>query len=205
MKDIIIDIDDVIASLGVAACKLLEKETGVSIKFESCNSYDYYKNYGLNESEFLNIITREKLFSSVPFEKGAVNALKKLHKNGYSINFVTSRGFCENAEQITANWLESGKIKFERLLIVPKGMTKSSQYSKIGDKFDFIVDDFHLNLSDAKKSGIVNEFILIDKPWNRHVTEYVLNENRFCGLESFVFKKLNKNFFHERDISEFQI
>jgi hypothetical protein len=189
MSGIICDIDDVVGMLGVTLNNVLNEKFGVSIPFDEYHEYDYFKKYGMCKDAFFELIGSNDFFSSLPFECGAINALKKIKASGLEINMVTSRGFLRNAEEITRNWLDAGGAKIDRLIVVPTGRTKSSEYKKIGCHFDYIFDDLPENISDAIDSGIVDRFALINKPWNKYSQFDGFNVERFSSLIEFTDKK----------------
>lgn len=167
MSGIILDIDDVVGLLGEELNRILNERFDVSIPFDDFKEYNYFEQYGMSSVEFFDMINNKDFYSSIPFDQGAVAAINKIQSAGVEVNMVTSRGTLTNAESITADWLEKGGVIPDRLLVVPKGMTKSSQYRRIGNDFMYIVDDLPENIMDAMGSGIVQRFALIERPWNK--------------------------------------
>lgn len=189
MSGVICDIDDVVGMLGVTLNGVLNEKFGVNIPFDDYHEYDYFKKYGMCKDEFFELIGSNNFFSSLPFECGAIDALRRIKASGFEINMVTSRGFLSNAEEITGNWLEAGGAKIDRLIVVPTGRSKSSEYKKIGRHFDYIFDDLPENISDAIESGIVDGFALINKPWNKNSIFVGGDVERFNSLMEFTNAK----------------
>lgn len=185
MSGVICDIDDVVGMLGATLNNVLNEKFGVNIPFDDYEEYDYFKKYGMCKDAFFELIGSNDFFSSLPFECGAIDALKRIKASGFEINMVTSRGFLSNAEEITSSWLEAGGAKIDRLIVVPTGRSKSSEYKKIGRHFDYIFDDLPENISDAIESRIVDGFALINKPWNKNSIFVGGDVERFNSLIEF--------------------
>lgn len=185
MSGVICDIDDVVGMLGATLNNVLNGKFGVNIPFDDYHEYDYFKKYGMCKDAFFELIGSNDFFSSLPFECGAIDALKRIKASGFEINMVTSRGFLSNAEEITSSWLEAGGAKIDRLIVVPTGRSKSSEYKKVGRHFDYIFDDLPENISDAIESRIVDGFALINKPWNKNSIFVGGDVERFNSLIEF--------------------
>ncbi|MND12186.1 5' nucleotidase, deoxy (Pyrimidine), cytosolic type C protein (NT5C) [compost metagenome] len=167
MAGVIVDIDDVVGKLGSTLNDMLNKKFNMQLPYSSFTNYDYFEKYGMSGDDFFNYIDDADLYSNLPFEDGAIDAINTMSQMGITINMVTSRGFLTNAEQITADWLERGGAKIDRLIVVPSGMSKSSHYKCFGNDYQFIVDDLPHNILDAIRSGVVRKFAMINQPWNQ--------------------------------------
>ena len=120
----------------------------------------------MDKKEFYNLFTSGILSHGVftrmdPIE-GAVDTLKMLHRRGWEISIVTSKGFSNPAvrRQATKNafdWLMDHKIPFDHFTVVSGG-------SKTHVMADVVVDD-KPRVDGWAQHGALN--YLFGQPWNQ--------------------------------------
>lgn len=170
-KAIVFDIDDTITDLKVPLCIALNKHTGKNIHWDNWNKYSIIDSdiYDISVSEFVDIIKQEEVLeNSIPFS-GAVRALTRFKERGYKLVYVTARGYIEDAQEITENWMKKWEIPYDEIYISGYNQSKASLVKDIEIKA--FVDDKLENCIDFKNSDNCETVFLMDAPWNRLTPE----------------------------------
>lgn len=184
---IAVDLDDVVVVFGHTLHAAAEKAGLNPPKFEDWYTYNLCTLLNINLEQFYSLIIRSEVLKNAPVVKGAKAALEQLKASGHQLVMITSRGYHPDAYAITMGWLKLHGIPCDELIVVPEGMTKPEAVAlKYPNGFSYMIDDYQKNLADMKAAGMVQRTVLVDKPWNKALTEYRMGVNRFESLATFV-------------------
>lgn len=185
-KDIVIDVDEVIAHIGPVLERIFNDHTGLNVSRHDWSDYNLDDNYpGLTQQDVCRLIEQEEVYQQLEPIDGSIEAFTRLRNIGYRIHLVTARGFHPQARRLTLDWLNDHGYEYNSLSVTKHGEKKSDAYSQLSDSFGYMVDDHLDNLKDASESGIVQERVVITMPWNVNDTSYVDGINRFDNILKF--------------------
>jgi len=186
-KPFAVDIDDVLGHLGESLNASLNAMTGRAVPFHHWNHFRFFEFYNIDVQTFLKRIIDEKLLSTMPPCVGAPEALKAIREAGADVVLITARGYHPEVESVTVEWLERHGMHFDDLIVVPEGQSKGEVARRRYPKgFEVMIDDNAGNLDSMKSHGLVQNTILVDKPWNHSRHDYRHGINRFKGVAHYV-------------------
>lgn len=176
----VLDFDDVIFDFHSAYLEYAKNSLGITMDMTNHTGYDFYRQYGISEQEFLDHICSDHFCTmGRPFEN-AKRSIDKLRAIGSRIIIVTARGYMENANQFVSGLLEANEIRTDEIIVPASGISKSAYYQKFG-KIDLFIDDATHNIEDAIRSRTVENMYLINKPWNQ---SYGVNDERVTRAQN---------------------
>jgi 5'(3')-deoxyribonucleotidase len=197
-KPFAVDIDDVLGYLGQLLNASLNTMTGRAVSFDEWSHYRVFEFYGIGVEQFLNRIIDEQLLTTMTPCEGAQQALASIQQAGSDVVLITARGYHPQAEAVTLEWLDRHGMPFDDLIVVPEGQSKGEVAKRRYPKgFSVMIDDNDSNLDSMKSFGLVQQTILVDKPWNRSRDDYRHGINRFNGLHQFI-ENLKKGYVAQR-------
>lgn len=183
-KTIALDIDDTLGNLAALMNIHLNKLTGKNIHWKSWNEYDTAKKYGITTKEFLQcIIDNDLLIQMKPFPK-TIPVLTNLKKKNYNLVAVTARSYHPNALQITKDWFNKYNIPIDAIHVSEHGISKV-EYVRQYENIVAAVDDKFENCEDFENSGIVNNTLIYNMPWNIERTSTMKRIDCLSELERY--------------------
>lgn len=164
-----VDLDGVLYDFGGAFRHYLIEE--YSWRREWCPDpvrWEFYEDWGISLIGFLNLCNEAadrnwlwggSLMGGYP----AVEHLRRLRDAGHTIHVITNRSFGSHpgrSQSATASWLQLWNVPYETL-------TFAADKTIIAT--DYFIEDNADNYLALEKAGC--EAVLIDRPWNRHLTD----------------------------------
>lgn len=152
----ITDIENQLNEAAYNYAKQLGKEIDKNIKVEDSKNDGnvYQKIYKFTYEElkhFLGDIQEEITNNAIP-RPGAVEAIKKLRKEGHEIYIITARDneFHEDPYMLSKNWLDNNSIEYDKLIV---NVREKAPLCK-NEKIDIFIDDQLNNCLEVSKEGI---------------------------------------------------
>lgn len=180
MKPFAIDIDDVLADLSSDLYLSLKKRYPEVTPVSDWSTYSFISRFNISQDDFLQHIIDDNLLTTIAPIEGAAAAMRDLKRAGAKLVMITSRGYHPNAYSVTERWLSKHSIPCDDLIIVPSGQTKDQASKKRYPKgFHIMLDDHAKNLIDMDKAGMIDRAALIDMPWNKSFSDFIMGESRF--------------------------
>jgi uncharacterized HAD superfamily protein len=96
---------------------------------------------------------------------GLIEVTAILKARGYNVEFVTARGWCPDAYDITKKWLDDHYVSYDRINIVPLFECKERVTRHI-ENIALFVDDRYDHCTAMMNSGRVKHTLLYSQPWN---------------------------------------
>jgi 5'(3')-deoxyribonucleotidase len=159
------DLDGVIADVHHGMAESMQRATGVNLHWSQWHAYDFFKFYGMEVDQFLELLVRDRVLETAPPAGGAVGAMQAIREAGLKIAIVTARGFHPSADAVTRDWLTRHNIPFDDLIVVHNGASKADALNSLGRVVSY-VDDHIGNLEDLHDNGIAAPLYLMSQPWN---------------------------------------
>lgn len=160
---IVFDLDDVLANLRESLYRTLSRATGVDLHWRDWTHYDLRRHYDVGDDWLEDILIAERTMEVCQPEPGAAETTRLLIELGFELVIVTARGWHPQAETLTREWLETHRIAYDELLIVPLGADKLAALTDY-DHIALAVDDHPHNTFRYQQAGIPT--LLMDRPWN---------------------------------------
>jgi len=182
-----IDVDGVIRDIISAMCNIYNENFNGKLCVNDIEDYDVNTNFpeiiqqtGKKPTEYFFTDHADKVFETVskPFV-GVKDAIDKLRKNGNKVVIVTWQFSLKNIKH-TLDFLETYNIKYDDICF-----TKDKWLIK----GDYLIDDnpeFILDKRDKSRK------IIIDTPYNRHITDKFIRVNSLKDAVNYIISKNKK-------------
>lgn len=166
-KTVIFDIDDTVGDLKSRLQEIYRKATGNSeISFNDWTEYNANDRYGITSDQLSELFIEDNSLALLKPHEGLIEVTAILKARGYNIEFVTARGWCPDAYDITKNWLDNNYISYDRINIVPLFECKERVTRHI-ENIELFVDDRYEHCTAMMNSGRVKQTLLYSQPWNK--------------------------------------
>ena len=128
------------------------------------NSYDFREAYNLPDSDIMDFLNenKEKIFSSVPPYKEAIEFLNNLKKQGHKVILITARH--EEFRDVTERWLNKNNFSYDKLY-----HDEDKAPLAQSENLEIFVDDHRDNVREIKSVGI--PALLFTRSHNLNATE----------------------------------
>lgn len=164
---IVLDMDDTVANLrdqfALIINNHLQRE---DIRWEDWDNWHLDEKYDFDILELFRSYADSDLFLKLEPETGARNVFDAAQAKGFGIAVVTARGWHNQAEAHTWQWLRYHGLKADTVHVAPTGGCKSEPLSALGDVRLF-VDDHPGHVKRALELSNIRQAMLINRPWNR--------------------------------------
>lgn len=167
-KSIVLDIDDTVGNLKERLQEIYRRATGnQEIKYTDWSDYNAKDRYGITSEQLSQLFIDDNSLELMKPHEGVIEVTALLKARGYNIEFVTARGWCPGAYEITKKWLDDHFITYDRINIVPLFQCKEEATRHI-DSIELFVDDRIDHCEAMVASGRVGKALLFGQPWNEH-------------------------------------
>ena len=166
-----IDIDDTITNswdvLAKEYAKIFDVPESILI-----NSIPYYNNIIKTkctlDEYFKNIIPiNDAIVPNIPLKENVKETIDKLYELGHTVFFITSRGKENtNAYQITKDYLDKHKIKYEKLIL---GIRSKAEVC-INERIDLHIDDSIKHCTAISEAGI--DVLMFETKYNKEFKQF---------------------------------
>lgn len=164
---VIFDIDDTVGNLKARLQNIYRRHTGdQTISYEDWNDYGVVDRYGITSDELGQLFIEDQSLELLEPHDGLVEVTAILKARGYNVEFVTARGWCPNAYEITQKWLDDNLVSYDRINIVQLFECKERVTRHI-ENIVMFVDDRYDHCTAMVNSGRVTKSLLYSQPWNR--------------------------------------
>lgn len=164
---VVLDIDDTVGNLKERLQGIYQRHTGdTTISYEDWVEYNSKDRYGIDSDTLGDLFIADQSLELLKPHDGLVEVTAMIKARGYRIEFVTARGWCPNAYDITKKWLDDNFVSYDRINIVPLFECKERVTRHI-DNIVLFVDDRYDHCVAMKNSGRVGKTLLYSQPWNR--------------------------------------
>jgi uncharacterized HAD superfamily protein len=182
MTRVYVDIDDVLSQTALAFTQLLEASFDKRIDLEEITDFDLSKSFDLDQAEleeFMREAHRDEYLMAIEPMEGAIDTLAAWHAAGHEIEVLTGRP--PAAADVTRDWLEKHRVPHTELYFVDKyarydesawdGHAPVLRLDEIASHgYDLIIED-SLETAVRLAGAVDAEILLLDRPWNRNVTD----------------------------------
>lgn len=121
IKDVYVDMDDVLAETSRMFLSLLYRQFGRSVEYHQLTSFSLNESLGLPPTDLQEFVrlahTRDELMAIDPVV-GAQSVLDGWSERGIRISVVTGRP--PECHEVSCEWLEANRMPYDRVLIVDK-------------------------------------------------------------------------------------
>lgn len=167
-KHVVFDCDDVLANLRTLAAVQVAHELKRPVSVNEFTVYDIKQIWG-------DDFDCDKMFGDIALEdlypdQGAVTLTTLLREKGYRTTVVTARGYHQNAQLRTVNWLRKHNIHIDEVIVVPMFGDKKAVLAELGH-IDYYVEDNHGHASDAHELDNIDRIYLLNRPWNQNLED----------------------------------
>ncbi len=146
------------------------------------NSYDFREAYDLPDSvieEFLNK-NKDKIFSSVPPYREAIDFLKNLKNQGHKIILITARH--EEFRETTEKWLNRNNIPYDKLY-----HDEDKAPLALNENLKIFIDDHLDNVKEIKSAGIPALLFTRDHNLNATENEYTARVDNWQDIKEYIY------------------
>lgn len=165
-KTVIFDIDDTIGNLKERLEMIYRNHTGDhTISCNDWTEYHVHNRYGISFDGLSELFIQDKSLEIMKPHEGIVELTAILKARGYTIEFVTARGWLPGAYDITKKWLDDNFISYDRINIVPLFQCKEEATRHI-EGIELFIDDRLDHCEAMVASGRVGKALLYGQPWN---------------------------------------
>jgi len=179
---IALDVDGVLADLITTLLTVYEEETGIKIRPEEVDSWDFWRRYNISRQQFIQLLikTWDRWRDIQPTENDLAEDVEELNRLGH-IDIVTQRP----AKTINnvKKWLAHHGIKYRNFTWVPPKSTKAIL------NYHVFIDDSPKLAEELIKLG--KSMLLYNQPWNKTIKE-TKTLKRVSSLDDCI-KILNEN------------
>lgn len=164
-KWIVFDVDDVICNFRESLHQSF-KQLGKDIHWSTWEIYKHVDIYQLNnEKELLDHMRDYQVIEKAIVEDLVKDLFERLKEKGYYIGLLTARGWHDQGQELTHNFVDKYKLLVDKVVISGQHMDKKSAHI---DKFDgkvvaYIDDSIH-HVADFNEQGVLA--FLLNRPWN---------------------------------------
>ena len=183
------DMDEVICNIRDASCRAFEAEFGIDTHWAEWDKYNLPGLMNVSTEAYLQMLIKHRVLEGAAVEPGAQAALQLARYEGYSTAIITSRAYHPEAEKATRGWLYRNGIYVDLLHIVDRSKVEAMrELSRAGEVVAYI-DDHTRHLQELAGTGLVEDLVLRDRPWNRGLYPW----RRAGCLQEFVNFVVRKN------------
>lgn len=179
-ETIVFDLDEVLANLRDPIMRAMHKASGKLIHHREWEKHDLTQAYQVSNEVLLEIFCEHAVLQSAHPEPGARETIDLAKRCGFQVAILTARAWHPEGAAITEDWLYRHRIEPDFLHLVNLHEKKSDLVADYG-AVRFLIDDHPGHIQDISKLVNVHRAVLRDRPWNKHMREYL----RVCSLEQF--------------------
>lgn len=165
-KWIVFDVDDVICNFKESLYTSLV-EIGKDIHWSKWNQYSHTIIYDMTESQLHLHMKNYNVIENSLLEPGVLELFNKLKKEDFKIGLLTARGWHNDGEKLTQEFVDKYKLPVDKIVISGFHTAKKSLHI---DKFEgeviAYVDDSIHHIQDFTEKNI--PAFLLDRPWNQN-------------------------------------
>jgi uncharacterized HAD superfamily protein len=166
-KSIVLDIDDTVGNLKERLQEIYRRATGnQEIKYTDWSDYNAKDRYGITSDQLSQLFIEDNSLALMKPHDGLIEVTAILKARGYNVEFVTARGWCPDAYDITKKWLDDHYVSYDRINIVPLFECKERVTRHI-ENIALFVDDRYDHCTAMMNSGRVKHTLLYSQPWNK--------------------------------------
>lgn len=184
MSRVLVDLDGCVAQFGTGMIPCL-LEQGVEVIPD-----DYY--FGVSREQFPEhiryAIKYQDLFNRVKPHEDALAGLWELSGAGHELVVVSARKWGPDTEawayHQTLTWLERVGAPPMEVILTNQGQKKSEVANRLD--LTYALEDNLESFLDLAQATCYAEVWLLDRPWNRDVSEKWIDENRVFSWTEFV-------------------
>lgn len=179
---VVFDIDDTTGSLKKELVKLLRTElSNPSICYSEWTQQSVEQLYNVSWEQMRGFMLNHRVMELMEPHEGAPEAIQSLRANGYRVEFVTARGWREDAYEVTKTWLDKNDIPYDGINIVHLHECKE-QVTRHIDNICCFVDDRVDHCLAMSLSGRVKHSIVYSQPWNDQYRGSLQKVNSFADI-----------------------
>jgi len=162
MLRIALDVDGVLADMVATLLKVYEEETGIRIRREEVDSWDFWSKYGITRQHFVQLLVKtwSRWDEIKPTEEDLSEDVKQLNEIGH-VDILTQRP--AKTIRYVKEWLEQHDIRYRNFTWVPLKTTKANY------QYDVFIDDSPRLAEELVKRN--KPMLLYSQPWNASVNE----------------------------------
>jgi phosphoserine phosphatase len=168
-KIAVFDCDDVLANLRDPLQDLVSEHLGRPVSWKEWDQYEIGKVYGFNFSHVCQMLVERDTLAKLqadPYAKQLIDAYKQ---DGCKTVILTARGYHPTGKQITEQWVADNNLPIDEVICIPLGDEKRDYLKHMGN-VQVYVEDNHNHAEQAHGLLNVKSVYLLDRPWNRDVT-----------------------------------
>lgn len=166
-KSVVLDIDDTCGDLKIRLQDIYRRATGnPDISWQDWTDYNAKDRYGITSDQLSQLFIEDNSLALMKPHDGLIEVTAILKSRGYNVEFVTARGWCPDAYDITKKWLDDHYVSYDRINIVPLFECKERVTRHI-ENIALFVDDRYDHCTAMMGSGRVKHTLLYSQPWNK--------------------------------------
>lgn len=182
MYRVYVDIDDVISQTALAFTRLLEHQFDKRVELDEITDFDLSKSFDLGPEEleeFMREAHRDEHLMAIEPMDGAIETLHSWQAGGCEIEVLTGRP--PAAAEVTRDWLEKHGVPHSELYFVDKYARYDESawdgHAPVLRLDELVEHDYDLVIEDSLEtavrlaSAVDAEILLLDRPWNRNLSE----------------------------------
>lgn len=186
----VFDIDDTFYHLKSTIQKALAIVTGKDIHHSQWHSFALHDVYGVKPEIVFEAFHLGDILNTGDVDLSIKDLLKHFKQANCDTLALTSRGWHNDAVNLTHKMLNEYGIVFDHVQVVPHNHSKGSVLKEKWEKnysIDFFIDDYHKNLHGVKESVQGNPLIVVrNQPWNKNESFNDLHFKRVDELEKVI-------------------
>lgn len=173
VKEIYVDVDDVIAKTIEMYIRTVDEEFGKTVSLGQISTFDLRVSFDLTEPEFRHLFDLahhpDRLMAYEPVD-GSVSVLRAWKEAGHRIHIVTGRPTA--AKEPTLAWLKEREIPFDSFTMVDKYNRETSDRSVAVSKEELAERSYDLAVEDSVEMALFLagqmqvRTALVNRPWN---------------------------------------
>lgn len=184
-----VDMDDTLVDSYPTFCDHIRKLNPAVGEINVRESHDLI---GITLEEWFQYMNDNKLLHDMPKKGKSLDILRRLKSYEtdtfkVTVDIFTSRGFYNDAEAVTRNWLHANNFVPDSIHVIPFGVSKAHYMKSTGVVYDFFFDDVASDCFNAVEIGAAKCALMIEMPWNEFV-ELRPNVHRIYCVSEFSLK-----------------
>ena len=176
---IVFDVDDVVCNFRDSLYESFLK-LNKDIHWNNWKEYNHVTIYNLSDEKSLHKhMIEHRVLENAILEEHAYTVLQDLKDSGFSIGFLTARGWHPDGEKITQDFINKYNLPVDKLVISGYHKDKKSFHiNKFDGGIEYYIDDSIHHIKDFVDSNV--NAVLLDRPWNKNsYLDRVFNLNEF--------------------------
>ncbi len=179
MKNIYVDVDDVLSQTIEMYIDIVEKEFGQAVPLDRIQTFDLKVSFDLTEKQFhhlFDLAHRPDCIMAYEAVEGAVAALTAWKNSGHRIDIVTGRPTA--TRESTLAWLRENHVPFDTFTMVDKYNRPGNDRSIAVTKEELAKRSYDLAVEDSMEMALYLagqmkvKTALVDRPWNRSCPDH---------------------------------